>query len=447
MNQSLHSYLNTVSRAGTLESKGHFTVDIHNKRMKIRQNQLLSPTHYLLCCVRAGVTAGADLVDIRLDYNKTTVLLKNIKQIEARELLEGIHRRDSGGPTEQLLGAALQGGLAIGADLVVVNIPGAEIVLTSDAMDVKPIPTAGNDCWIQFRFNKLGYLAGRNRCVRESQAVYSRCAFCPIPVMLDKLSVIDHNGWETLFNWQRCEEQYGVDPDFVWIEAHMADDGEGFYTGSTRRRSRIEYLGGERFLNSAWRPKRETSFLKLVPRSNGNRHHVQSLIRLGSHLGGHSYLYLVKQGVVLEAIQEDLGAPGIGAVIRADQLETDFSLFKPVMNELYNRKVKALQAQVVALVAQLGLERKNLVLEPRHSAPEIMLKSTVVGSGGAVFGSIVGAWGAVLFGGAFFLTAGLLCLIGENDRVLVEREQGIRWELDAYVNLVRPPRLDGKVRL
>ena len=53
----------------------------------------------------------------------------------------------------------------------------------------------------------------------------------------------------------------------------------------------------------------------------------------------------------------------------------------------------------------------------------------------------------LLFGGSFFLAASALCLVAQNDRILVEWEQALRWELDSYVEQVRPPRLEGKLRL
>ena len=48
MNEPLREYLRSVSKAGVYESTGHFTVDVQKRRMKLRENQFLDPTHSIL---------------------------------------------------------------------------------------------------------------------------------------------------------------------------------------------------------------------------------------------------------------------------------------------------------------------------------------------------------------------------------------------------------------
>ena len=319
--------------------------------------------------------------------------------------------------------------------------------MTTDTLDVTESDHEGGDCELVFSFKQLGLRSGRARRAREIEAVKTRCAFSPVAVKVNGVSVIDTFHWESLFQWQNSQDAYGVHPGFAWIEAYLNHDGDAFQATPSRRNSRIEYLGGDRYMDSTWQPDRKSAFLRIVPRSNGRRHKIQSLIRLGSKLEGSSRLFLVKQGVVLEEVEEYLGAPGVGVVVRADHLETDFSHFQPVRDGAYQRLLKRTQAQVVALVSQLGEERKNLTIQPTRSLNDMIVKSSVVGTGGAVVGALVGAWAVLLFGGSFFLAAGAFCLVAQNDRVLVEREQALRWELDSYVQQVRPPRLEGKLRL
>ena len=447
MENSLRSYLTSVSNAGTLDSRGHFTVDIQKKRMKIRQNQLSKPIHYLLCCIRAGVTSGAELIDVEISVGGTRVLLKSVKKIEPRDLLEGILKDDSAGPTEELLGAGIQGGLSVGAERVEIKLSGARLLVTTDSLEVSESGERSGDCELFFSFKQMGLVAGRSRQTQEIEAVKTRCSFSPVPVKVNGVSVVDTFHWESLFQWQASPESYGVHPAFAWIEAYLHHEGDPFPVTPSRRRSRVEYLGGDRHTDSTWQPDQKSAFLRIVPRSNGRRHKIQSLVRLGSRLEGPGRLFLVKQGVVLEEIQEYLGAPGIGVVVRADHLETDFSHFQPIRNHAFQKLLKRTQAQVVALVSQLGEERKNLVIRPTRSVNDMLFKSSVVGTGGAVFGAMVGGWAALLMGGSFFLAAGAFCLVAQNDRVLVEREQALRRELDSYVQQVRPPRLEGKLRL
>ena len=115
MSQDLRSYLRGLSKAGELDSEGRFTVDVHKKNIKIRANRFQDPTLYLLCCVRAGVTSKAEHLFIRQKHSNTLVVLKNPKKLRPESIVEGVMGASSLTATDDLLAAAMQGGLSAGA--------------------------------------------------------------------------------------------------------------------------------------------------------------------------------------------------------------------------------------------------------------------------------------------------------------------------------------------
>ena len=148
----------------------------------------------------------------------------------------------------------------------------------------------------------------------------------------------------------------------------------------------------------------------------------------------------------MEPVEEDLGAPGVAAIVRGDDFKTDASLFQPILEgESYARLLKSIRAQARALTVQLGRERKNFTFQPRNNTA-LLKNAGACGTGGAVLGLLAGPTGALVVGGALFFLGGLFCLWRNTDQVLVEAEQRVRWELDAYVSEVIPED-DGKTRL
>lgn len=448
MAQTLRAYLNEVAKEGAFDSQGRFTVDVQRRRMKLREHLFTDPTHYLLCCVRAGVTSGAERVDLKLGYRRAVVCLRNPKELLPRDLLQEVLGSLSAGATEQLLGAAIQGSFAQGCGEVRVTLPGAKVVITPDDMKVTELETGSPDsqCLLEFDFSSAGFLIGRRRCAQESRAVLTRCAFCPIPLFLDGFSVVDGGSWENLFSWQRTTDWYGVHRDFVWVEAFLEGSDGQFEVPPTRRFAKVEYSGGDRFNSQAWWPKAGTTFLRIAPRSRGGRHKTGCFLRLGSLLEGPGRLYLVKQGVVMEPQEVHLGAPGAAVVVRADHLRMDASSFRPVEDAEYQKVVAALQVQTRVLMSQLKRDRKSLTLESKPSPYQALLKGGLMGTGGAMFGGFAGVGGMLLAGGITFLFAGALFMVQHDDRSVVEREKRIRWEIDMYLEGVRPPG-EGKLRL
>jgi hypothetical protein len=448
VNQDLRAYLKGLSKVGEFDSEGQFTVDVHKRNIKLSKSRFSDPTSYLLCCVRAAVTSESEQVFVRLKPDTTLVILKSPKKLRPEDIVESVLGSNSHSPTDHLLGAALQGGLAAGAVRVQVRLPNSEIRITQDTLKVVPKETAYRNVALSFGFPAKPIWSRRKkeRCLKESQSVLSRCCFCPVPILMGGLSVVDNDGWESLLSWQRSDANYGVHRDFVWMEAFLPEGETRFPTGVSRRACRVEYVGGERHKTSQWDPRERSAFLRIVPKAQGKRHKVGMFIRLGSALDGPGRLYMVKQGVALEPVEENLGAPGVAVILRGDEFDTDVSLFKPILDgEGYDRLLKSVRAQVKALTVQLGRERKNFVFQPLH--PKLMVKkASFCGAGGAVFGLLAGATGSLVFGGALFFVGALLEIWQNTDQMLVEAEQRVRWELDSYVNLVAPED-DGKTRL
>jgi len=446
VSQDLRSYLRGLSKAGELDSEGRFTVDVHKKNIKIRANRFQDPTLYLLCCVRAGVTSKAEHLFIRQKHSNTLVVLKNPKKLRPESIVEGVMGASSLTATDDLLAAAMQGGLSAGAVRVVVKMPGSEIRLTSEQLKVVPRESESDNVSLSFDFPTGARWKKSRRCLEESQTVISRCAFCPVPITMDGLQVVDMDGWENLFRWQRAEGSYGVHRDFVWLEAFLQEPDSKFPCGVSRRKSRVEYVGGERFKTTHWDPREANTFLRIVPKSQGNRHRVGMFLRLGSALEGTGRLYLVKQGVTLEPVEENLGAPGLAVVVRGDEFETDISLFSPIVEgEEYETLLRVVRAQTRALAVQLGRERKNFTFQPRDSAA-LLKKAGLCGTGGAAVGLLAGPASSLVLGGTLFFLGALFVLWQNTDAVLVDAEQKVRWELDAFVQLVAPED-DGKTRL
>ena len=137
---------------------------------------------------------------------------------------------------------------------------------------------------------------------------------------------------------------------------------------------------------------------------------------------------------MLEPIEEALGAPGVAIVVRADQLETDLSLFQVVRDDNYGRLVDALQLQTRALIHQFGSLRKSFLL-PKQNASGIR-SSLAWGVGAAALTAPTGLWGSLFAGLSAGGLASAVHAYRFGDRALVEREQRVRWLLDEYVEKV-----------
>ena len=433
MNAELKEFLQGVSRKGVFESTGCFTVDVEKMRMKLRQNQFLHPTHAILSCVRAGVASGSSSIAIGLAYETTRIELRDPRTLVPRALLEGVLGGAGGADTERLLGAAFQGAFANDCQRIEVDLPDARVVLTPDVMDVQPTQAGGNVCQIRFHYGR-DRAANRKRCLEEAWAVSSRAAFCPIPVVLDGIPVNEGLAWEKLLTWQQTSEEYGVHEDFVWLEALLTGDGEPFPVQASSRKFRVEFVGGDRFEAGGWEAGKGSGFVRVMPKLEGNRRRVGCLMRLGSELRGAGQLYVIRQGVVLEPIEEALGAPAIAIVLRADDLDTDLSLFQVVRNHKYEALLNSLRPRTQAVIAQFGRSNKAFVLPKKSS--NALPWSLAWGAGGAGLMAPLGIWGSLL--GALF-TGGVAAAVHAlrfGDRALVERELRVRWLLDKYVDTV-----------
>jgi hypothetical protein len=446
VSQDLRAYLKSLSTPGEFDSEGQFTVDVHKRNIKLRDNRFLDSTYYLLCCVRAAVTSESEQVLIRLKRSSTLVVFKNPKKLRAEDIVESVLGSTSHSATDHLLAAALQGGLAAGASRVRAKLRNSELKFTQDSLRVKAKDSDNTNVTLSFDFLAGSRSSRKKRCLEESQAVLSRCAFCPVPIMMGGLSVVDNDGWESLLRWQRADEGYGVHPDFVWLEAFLPEAKAKFHSGVSRRKCRVEYVGGERYKTSDWDPREPNSFLRIVPKARGKRNMVGTFVRLGSALEGPGQLYLVKQGVTMDPVEEYLGAPGVAVVVRGDEFETDASLFKPILDDESGEKLlRGIRAEVKALAVQLGRERKSFTFQPRDQGA-LLKKAGLCGTGGALFGLLAGPTGAFVLGGTLFFLGGFFALWQDTDQRLVEAEQRVRWELDAFVNSVAPED-DGKTRL
>lgn len=441
MDHSLSSYIRQAALAGRLQSTGCFTVNLEKKLVRLRESRFHQAYHYLLTCVRAGVTADADRIEIKSTPNLTQITFLNAKSISSETLLEAT-LGGSDAITESLLGAAIQGGLGGGANRVQLVLPDAHLEIS--AKEIKHQPAENSDKVWALAFHFAGpKKVAKNRCKEETQAVLGRGSFCPIPLFLNGISVVDNPGWESLFHWQSDPLAYGLNKDFVWLEGFLSDTtGDGFFFTAPRRSSKVEYLGRRRYQTAQWQPHSQSSFLRISPPSKNGRVKLHSLTRLGTVLEGPSYLYLIKQGVVLDAVEENLGAPGVGVVVRGDDFETDISLYRPIKTEHYEELLNQIRAHTGALLSKLAQERKNFVLNAPDRATEALWKGGLCSLGGILMGLPMGFTGSLVLGATLFLAAGAFCFSDRQDRSLVKREQGVRWELDSFLGCVDLPSQD-----
>ena len=437
MNPSLRQYLSSVSKAGVFESTGRFTVDVQKRRMKLRENLFLHPTHAILCCVRAGVTSGAERVSITQEHRQTRVEFRNPKDLDPRELLEGVLGEGQGAETERLLGAAFQGTFSNGCERVEIELPGALVSLTPTDMDVEPREEVEGErfCRIVFRYGS-DRVANRKRCAQEGSAVYVRAAFCPVPLFLDGMQVSGGLGWEGLFQWQQSSD-YSVPKDFVWMEAMLGEIGEPFPATPSQHKFRLEFLAGQKFESLGWSLERGSAFLRVMPKTEPGRLRVCTLTRLGSLLDGPGYLYPLKQGVILEPVEENLGAPALGVVVRADHLDTDLSLFQLRQDRGYEKLVRNLQVQGRVLVSRLMQNQKSFALNKEGSLGRGVASSLKWGFGTALLLAPSGPWGSLFGGLGALCVAGLVHTLLHGDLALTNREKQVRGELSNYGRLVK----------
>jgi len=73
VSDELSEFLGELAAQGSVDSRGHFTLDIEKAREKLRKFQLPTPHHYVLCLLSAACAAGAHVLHIQSEGLDTTV--------------------------------------------------------------------------------------------------------------------------------------------------------------------------------------------------------------------------------------------------------------------------------------------------------------------------------------------------------------------------------------
>ena len=206
----LNDLLGHLRKEGQVVSSGAFTIDLIHAREKLKEFQLVEPTHYVLKLVQAAVAAGASA--IHLDSSKPKVVLRmagvTFSAFEIESLFGYLfeERRDYEKRHFRALAVAVNSALGIGArEISLESSDGTrgvrhqwtakgpsqretngkggrftEFVLHRSLTDVR------KNLWSTLNNDLLDLLFHRREAMDSEQAiVYDRCSFSHVPIFIN----------------------------------------------------------------------------------------------------------------------------------------------------------------------------------------------------------------------------------------------------------------------
>ncbi|MBI3927979.1 MAG: hypothetical protein HY319_20725 [Armatimonadetes bacterium] len=377
MKSSLEEYLQEQRAQGRLDSQGRFTIDLSLAVEKLRQYQLADPSFYVLKVIQAGVSGGAEAVEVRLRGAEVEVLARGVRpeMLRLGRLMACLERpQEFSHLPEGHLVVGLNAALSLKPELLEWlqwnGESGSVLTVCPDYQELREVeraPARDGKPVFRFRMRKggAGFLAGLRERLRrnsaEHQAVMRRCGYSSVPVTLDGVRVrtwgtepVPRAAWNTYYPHEfRLAERLVVSSGQPALELPA-------------RSCEIRFHRGRLVGRAGTLAFPEVFLLDVVPPDGGSENGGRDLprhllcragISLPLALRGPGQVILVKAGVALDPVEVDLGCPGALAVLPGDGVETDLSQFQPRYDSELEERLKWSREQVQEL---LGLVKANV---------------------------------------------------------------------------------------
>lgn len=408
----LDSFIAAQREAGSLDSRGEFTVALEKARAKLREYQLADPSFYLLKIFQAGVRAGADEIHIRLgrrqvrlwfyldeasaefDFDRLFSIIQDVLSAPVsalRHLVVGLNASLVKDPDEVIWGHWERQ-----ASSKAVRLSGDEFEVVSDP----PVP---GRFWTDSR-SHLYYFQARfpggvslfsSATSEEHTAVVQRCGFAPVKVFLDTRPIEAR--------WQERDAGWaaGISAPFYLAERFVLDSQSPALGGQMPSLLGYHRNGVDRLRIGRGR---KTFCIQVVDVAGNPTEPERGPLRaraafaLPMSMNGKDSVTVIQDGVLLESVS--LEGEGLGrlALMDGSALKVDLSEFRVVRDQAY--QALEVQARQQWRLLENGLLANLKYL--RTSPTDAQLKQANPESGMVIAGGCLGSCLGPTLGGILF---------------------------------------------
>jgi len=320
----LDKLLQQEAGVGRLDSSGQFSVDLQKMRVKLSQYQLAEPGFYVLKLIQAAVASGSARVDVALKSGRVEVAFDQAPPLTA--VLEALALRGASRAARHLA-VGLNAAMNV-ADRVAWTAGERMLILTKN--DTEVAAATGPPGVVIKKTKRMLALPASTRSERD--AVYSRCSWAPVDVVLDGQTLGGPFPAPGQADWHlRLSQPF-------YLMRHY-DLGRGLRLPGPQLGAEARREGG------AWvsaPPARSwlTEFSAFRP-VDEELLNCRAVFGLPLALQGPSAVVFLLDGVALDPEIVPGGPPGALALVAADELAVDLSQFKAVQDHAYLKRVDA----------------------------------------------------------------------------------------------------------
>jgi hypothetical protein len=363
--RTLDQFVDRASDVGISDSSGTFTVNPARAREEMRAFQLAQTGSYISKIVQVANRAGAITLHVKITRDKLTAsfFTEDPDLCDPDRVLEALLASHSlpDSPLRHLV-VGLNAATADDMREVRWETPNGSIVLTDQDI-CKDDTTSDN----------LVFVARKNRTLtrwflgivylEEIEILKNHCWFGPCEISIDERLLVDSSRrWDC---FAPDTDQIGISSD---TERHslleVLDSGE-----SDHWLFPLPVTAVEKSMDGTLRcPQDQIEQLALRPLLyrgplDSSRLPARRALSVRPRLDGDGWLGIVKDGVLLNPIQMDLGHPGAVLMVSGDSLKTDLSEFQVVQDELFEKELAGWQDWVMRQTRSLNRDELLYALE------------------------------------------------------------------------------------
>lgn len=370
-------FVSQAAQAGVSDSSGSFTLNPARAREKMSNFQLARPGSYIGKIVQTANRAGAETVHIRVTRDRLTVEFKaNAPELsDTGQVLQALIA------THSLQDSALRH-LAVGlsaassANMKEVRweTPEGSLVLTEDA--IKQVPKQAK---------VLRFIARKKRTMAqwflgliyqaEVDFLQEHCWHGYCTLLLDnRVQPWPLQRWDAIAGYL---DQVGLSPTrarLTILETLSPEESELWIAPPTNE---LAASGDSETFHLTADPDREKLGQPLLYRGplTTERVSVSRALSVQPNLDGPGTLLLVKDGVLLDPIETQLGHPGVVLMVPAGKLRTDLSEYAVVQDDEFEERLLELRAWVSEQTRTVSTaELQHIVRQSNNTRIEETLK-------------------------------------------------------------------------
>lgn len=359
--------------AGSEESQGHFTISPKLAREKMRDFQLAHPGAYIAKIVQAANRAGVGRLDIKVTRASLVIRFHcEDEQLTQPDCVMGALLSSEAVPDSSLRHLIVGLNAAAAQDVHEVLWQTAEGTVRLTRGNIEILSDSVPD--VRFVVRKKRTLVSWFRgtvYLEETRFIEQRCRFGSCEIRLDGRALSSYPRWDSFTgskldhiglgsssqNYSLAESLDRTDPQF-WVVGPPVDEYENVTSG---------------FLNLRRSSQAGLDPIPLLYRGEATeeRQGVSRALSIRPVLVGDGWLGVVKDGVLLEPVNADLGHPGVVVMTGAGDLKTDLSEFQIVRDSNLEEHLSEVRAWVTDQARSVSLENleeafRSCAYEPQN---------------------------------------------------------------------------------